>query len=593
MDRKELTNSYRELDRDIILFEGWDRKEGDELTLPADRKEEYQAFVARADALETPDPVFALLKSHFQDYLGAMKKQVERGEDNPARRLAWCTWGFSALLRTDRRALPERYSDFLLKAENQKKLWEAAKPRLKDTDAGELKRFCDSLTGTIQDLKWIAEEVPDWFSPLGEDKVRASQEALTDLAGEMGGWQAWIRDELLPSEDGGTDEAAAGTSGGTDGAAEAGASGGTDKAAAAGAKNAGEKKADGDIPDSERRVKLEEGEYARILHDELGVELSELLSWYEQEIEVTRAEVLASAADAIRQSGVGEKLPETVGEANDLLWKYAGPCDTPEEMFARARTYLKRTRALAHEFVNLPDDEQAVCIKVPSQLRVSYPWGGYEDADMNKSAVYRQKPIIGQMFLNQYNYKEITDGWIKMNSMHETYPGHHVQYVRSITDTLPHTLRKGAKHIPLIEGTAHRTERAFEWIFGEDPWFPLFVSYRRHHTSVRIKADLMLFYFGNTVEEVTQLYMDELGFAHHIARGQVQSQMNTPGYFTCYYYGMKKLCDWEKEFGYSKKDYTELLFSIGNMSMENVRRYLELSEEDKKRFRTEFNSLLL
>jgi hypothetical protein len=103
----------------------------------------------------------------------------------------------------------------------------------------------------------------------------------------------------------------------------------------------------------------------------------------------------------------------------------------------------------------------------------------------------------------------------------------------------------------------------------------------------------MLFYFGSTVEEATKLYMDELGFARSVARGQVQSQMNTPGYFTCYYYGMKKLCDWEKEFGYSKKDYTELLFSIGNMSMENVHRYLELSEADKLRFRKDFPSLLM
>ena len=36
-----------------------------------------------------------------------------------------------------------------------------------------------------------------------------------------------------------------------------------------------------------------------------------------------------------------------------------------------------------------------------------------------------------------------------------------------------------------------------------------------------------------------------------------------------------------------------MLFSIGNMSMENVRRYLELSEADKLRFRKDFPSLLM
>ena len=552
MDRTELTQKYRELDRDIILFEGADRGEKDlKIETPLTKEEtlaQYRALVKRAEEIEEPDPVFVLLKTHFRDYLQAMKEKVEGQFKNPAERLLSCSWGFSFLLRSDRRPPEERFDDFLLRVKNQRTVWETVKPFMKDVEEKKRESFASSLAGTIRDLNWIAEEVPDWFSLLGEEKVRQAQDALTGLAGEMSGWQAWIREGLEGEE--------------------------KDKPHAE------------NLPDTELVVKKSEEEYRRVLHDELGVELSELLSWYEEEIGKTRADVLASAAKAIRESGAEEPLPETVGEANGLLWKYAGPCGTPEEMFARAETYLKRTRALAHEYVNLPDDEQAVCLKVPSQLRVSYPWGGYEDTDR------KQSPIVGQMFLNQYNYREITDGWIKMNSMHETYPGHHVQFVRSLTDPLPETVKRGAKYIPLIEGTAHRTERAFEWIFGEDPWFPLFVSYRRHHTSVRIKVDLMLFFYGNTVEEATQVYMDELGFARNVARGQVQSQINTPGYFTCYYYGMKKLCDWEKEFGYSKKDYTELLFSIGNMSLDNVRRYLELSEEDKLRFRTEFGSLL-
>ena len=551
MNQEALTMEYRQLDRDIVLFEGYDRKEQDlVIETPLTQKdtmEKYEALCRRAREIEAPDPVYALLKNHFNDYLEAMRERVEAPYRNPASRLNGCTWGFSSLMRTDRRPLEERFADFLLRAENQRTIWATAQPFLKDTAQKDLIRWADGLSNTARDLRWIAEEVPDWFTPLGQDAVCKAQQALHDLADNMLEWQAWTRETLI------TEEALV---------AEA-------------------------VPDTEKIVQMEASEYGALLHDTLGVELDELLSWYETEIEKTRAEVLKSAARAIAISGVDEPLPTTVGAANDLLWKYAGPCDSPEEMYARAKVYLARTRALAHEFVDLPEDEQCICLKVPSELRESYPWGGYENGDVH------QKPIVGQMFLNQYNYREITDDWIKMNAMHETYPGHHVQFVRGITDPLPQTLKRGAKYIPLIEGTAHRTERAFEWIFGEDPWFPLFVSYRRHHTSVRIKADLMLFYFGRPVEEATQLYMDELGFARHVARGQVQSQINTPGYFTCYYYGMKKLCDWEAEFGYNKKDYTELLFSIGNMSMENVRRYLELSEADKLRFRKDFPSLLM
>ena len=551
MQNKELTLAYQILDRDIVLFEGYDRKEKDlVIETPLTRAEttaRYDALCQRAREIEAPDPVYQLIKSHLNDYLEAMRSRVESHYRNPASRLMSCSWRFSALMRTDRRPLEERFEDFLLRAKNQETIWETVRPFMKDVAQKDLIRWADSLTYTVQELRWMAEEVPDWFTPLGPEAVTQAEKALYDLADHMMGWQDWVRETLVTEEVPIAEE----------------------------------------IPDTERIVKPDEAEYRSRLHDELGVELDDLLSWYETEIEKTRAEVLESAARAIRLAGVDEAFPTTVGAANDLLWKYAGPCDTPEEMYARAETYLERTRALAHEFVWLPDDEQCLCLKVPSQLRESYPWGGYENGDEHV------QPAIGHMFLNQFNYKQITDGWIKMNTVHESYPGHHVQFVRALTDTLPQTLKRGAKYIPLIEGTAHRSERAFEWIFDEDPWFPLFVSYRRHHTSVRIKADLMLFYFGRPVEEATRLYMDELGFARHVARGQVQSQINTPGYFTCYYYGMKKLCDWEAEFGYNKKDYTELLFSIGNMSMENVRRYLELSEEDKKRFREDFPSLLM
>lgn len=126
-------------------------------------------------------------------------------------------------------------------------------------------------------------------------------------------------------------------------------------------------------------------------------------------------------------------------EVSDVLFRYAGPCDSAEEMYTRARNYLKRTRAVAHEYVCLPEDETCLCVPLPPCYKDSYPWGGYEGGD------FRVKPLRGQMFLNQYNYQNITDGWIKMNTMHETYPGHHVQFIRAAIDPTPETVKIGAK----------------------------------------------------------------------------------------------------------------------------------------------------
>ena len=64
------------------------------------------------------------------------------------------------------------------------------------------------------------------------------------------------------------------------------------------------------------------------------------------------------------------------------------------------------------------------------------------------------------------------------------------------------------------------------------------------------------------------------------------------GYFNCYYYGMKKLADWEKAYGYNKADFTELLLSPGRVSLNSFEKMLKLSEEDRKSLLNDFGSLL-
>lgn len=156
----------------------------------------------------------------------------------------------------------------------------------------------------------------------------------------------------------------------------------------------------------------------------------------------------------------------------------------------------------------------------------------------------------------------------------------------------PETVKLGAKLIPVLEGTCLRTERAFQFLFAEDPFFPLFVAYRRHHASVRIRVDLMLFYYGATLEEAVSLYRKELGFDQVTARAQVRAHQNMPGYFTCYYYGMKKLCAWEEAGAWRKWDYTELLFSAGYVSIDTFGALLRLTEEERERYFHRFPSLL-
>ena len=55
---------------------------------------------------------------------------------------------------------------------------------------------------------------------------------------------------------------------------------------------------------------------------------------------------------------------------------------------------------------------------------------------------------------------------------------------------------------------------------------------------------------------------------------------------------MKKHCGGEAEYGFSQKEYTELLFSAGYISMERMEELVKLTPEERERFFHEFASLI-
>lgn len=545
--KDEVLQKYRKIDRECALLSKYQTEETEEerVFIPTDENmkkvwKKFESLKVSVENLEEPDAVFSMVKHHFGDFLESLEYIFRDKEKHPEMDYLGLHWEIENTSRLNRHPDEERCAGLVQRI---KELCDASEIVLdlikKKTEKEERIGVAEELWKESRMIENYMIDLKTYFPTFSEgqnkqmDKALASaRDILIWMAEELGGEFQY---ELEKEEE-----------------------------------------------DLSRSVKMEEKVYRDLLRKQLGVSLDELLSWYEDEIEKTRQEVF----DIADKLDIPEETPKTMQEINELLFRYEGPCDSPEEMLDRAEEYLKRTRKLAHEYVRLPEDEICRCVAVPFCCKDSYPWGGYEGGD------FSVRPLIGQMFLNVYNYRNVTDGWIKLNALHEAYPGHHVQYVRAAVDETPETVKIGAKLVPLLEGTCLRTERAFEDLFSEDPFFPLFVAYRRHHASVRICADLKLFYYGSSLEEVIQLYEKELGFDWVTARGQVRAHQNSPGYFTCYYYGMKKICEWEKEYGFSKKEFTELLFSAGYISIERFEELVKMEEDERQRYYHEFSSLM-
>lgn len=545
----DLVKKYRIFDKECALFENSlysNKDEEGSMFVPAienkqHSEKELQNLMDRAELLESPDGVFELVKNHYIDFLNKQELRLKGIYERPANSLQFLYGPFMGRPTDDPRKDSEKAQDVINKLNQVEHVWKGLETWIDNTQFLYLQEFISVSNLMSSEVSNQIDKIQYDFPNLGIKEsievARAYEKVGQNLKNYVDLINKTIEEKGLKGTNGTTEE---------------------------------------DI------IKLDESYYRNILWNEIGVNLDEIISWHEDEINKTRAAALEIAS----KLNIPDKKPTTMAEVNEVLLKYAGPCDTPEEMFRRANEYINRAKKAAKEHVWLPEDEICDVYQVPNLLKISYPWGGYGGGYATR------RPIQGHMFLNDYNFKAVTDGWIKMNTVHEAYPGHHVQYVRAIVDPLPETVKRGAKDTSITEGTPHRSEKVFEYIFEEDQFYPLFVAYRRHHTAVRIKADLMLRYFGRPIGDAVQLYVDELGFDRATARGQVTAQESMTGYFTSYYYGYKKLVDWEKEYKYEEKAYTEMLFSAGRISLENFEKLLKLSKHDQHSYFHDFASLI-
>ncbi len=547
-DKTNLVEVYRQFDgRCVKVGErmAYRREYETESFVPSmaekeDMAKEYRGLLEEAKTLPTPDPVFTLLNLHFQDFLNARLSDLETTFVRPGRFVDGFTGLIDFVARQDSRPSQERLNILTKRFAGADQVWEGAKSLFPHTQDDKLKEVAEAADIVGRMASQAKARVAEDFPGLPESSLETLRKAYDEMGNKVAGWAQEARKVLAQRPQG--------------------------------AKVSDDVGKEPDIP-----------RFRALLQDELGVSLDAILKWHQEEVDKTRDECFEIAS---KLNLGATPHPKDMAGVADILNKFEGPCDTPDEMFVRMRGYLDRAQAECRKYIRMPEEHVNV-IPTPEQLKDNYPWGGYY------GGCPRRRPMVGETILNVDNYKAVTDGWIRMCAVHECYPGHHMQWVRSVLDPLPETVKMGAKGVPLFEGTAHRSERLFEHVFPDDPFYPLFVAYRRHHTATRIKADLWLMYFGRPIEDVVQLYMDELGFDRWTARGQVKAQELMVGYFNCYYYGMKRLEELEAKYGYDKKTFTEYLFSIPHVSLETFERFLELYPEDKRRLLNDFPSVYI
>ncbi len=205
--------------------------------------------------------------------------------------------------------------------------------------------------------------------------------------------------------------------------------------------------------------------------------------------------------------------------------------DGYKDAMHRARTYL-----VEHGLVTVPDDEVIEVIATPEYLRSVMPFAAYfapARFDADQRGIYVVTPAVDDdpnAMLEHY-YASISN-----TSIHEAYPGHHLQL--AVASKHPSLTRMLADAPEFVEGWGMYSEQMMrEEGFDAGPAFRTAMYTDAVWRACRIILDVRMHRGELTPEEATDFLVEHTSFETANARAEVRRYTYTPGYQLSYLLG--------------------------------------------------------
>ena len=223
------------------------------------------------------------------------------------------------------------------------------------------------------------------------------------------------------------------------------------------------------------------------------------------------------------------------GEVTDLV-KENHPATFPEAI-EEYRKAMDRARdfIVEHDLATLPDQDRLRVIETPSFERHLIPFAAYYQParfDPDPIGTYIVTPPGSPDMWREHNYASISN-----TSVHEAYPGHHLQLAAATSNpSLVRALSLSAAEFD--EGWAFYCERMMkEAGFDDTPTHRWVMHTDAIWRSARIILDIRLHRGEMSVDEGVAFLIDQTGFEHPAALAEVKRYTATPTYALSYLYG--------------------------------------------------------
>ena len=205
--------------------------------------------------------------------------------------------------------------------------------------------------------------------------------------------------------------------------------------------------------------------------------------------------------------------------------------DAYRDAMIRSRSHL-----IHRGLVTVPDDERISVIETPDYLRNVVPFAAYFEPatfDPDPKGIYIVTPSVGgdANAMREHNFASISN-----TSIHEAYPGHHLQL--DMARRHPSLTRLMADAPEFVEGWGMYSELLMrEHGFDAEPRFRVVMHTDAIWRACRIILDVRLHRGELTVEEATDFMVEHTSFERANARAEVNWYTYRPTYPLSYLLG--------------------------------------------------------
>ncbi|HSL97882.1 MAG TPA: DUF885 domain-containing protein [Candidatus Deferrimicrobiaceae bacterium] len=211
---------------------------------------------------------------------------------------------------------------------------------------------------------------------------------------------------------------------------------------------------------------------------------------------------------------------------------------TFEDALEAYRTAMQRARAhlIEHGLVTVPDDERVDVVATPSYLRGVLPFAAYFQParwDPSPVGVYVVTPAVDD---HPGAMREHYLASISNTSIHEAYPGHHLQL--AIAARHPSLTRAQVNAPEFEEGWGMYSEQMMrEEGFDDGPAFRIALATDAIWRAARIILDIRMHRGELSIDEAAAFLVEQTGFEEPNAFAEVRRYTSTPSYNLSYLLG--------------------------------------------------------